>query len=97
MCCMFSLARRLVSEAAQITTQVTQDTGPTMAPGRITVEAQLWSLSEIDLIIEVPGIRTAARIMSGGQDTGAGGTANTSGSVGTTWYADTKKACFRKC
>jgi hypothetical protein len=64
---------------------------PTMVPGRITEEAQWWLPSEIDLIIEVPDIGTAARITSGGRDTGGGGTANTSGSAGITSFADTKK------
>jgi hypothetical protein len=68
---------------------------PTMAPGHITVEAQWWSPSEIDLIIEALDIGTAARITSGGRDTGAGGTANTSGSAATTSYADTKRAASR--
>jgi len=54
------------------------------------VEARWWSRSEIDLIIEVPDIGTAERITSGGQDTGAGGTANMSGSAATTSCADTK-------
>ena len=66
-----------------------------MAPGRITVEAQWWLPPEIDLIIEGRDIGTAARITSGGRDTGAGGTANTSGSAGITSYADTKKAALR--
>jgi len=59
-----------------------------MGPGRITVEAQWWLPSEIDLIIEVPDIGTAAGITSGSRDTGAGVTVNTSGSAGTTSYAD---------
>src|SRR5437867_12605688 len=62
----------------------------TMAPGRITAEAQWWLPSGIDLIIEVPDIGTAARITSGSQDTGAGGTANRSGSAATTSCEDTR-------
>jgi hypothetical protein len=54
------------------------------------VEAQWWSPPEIELIIEVRDIGTAAGITCGGRDTGAGGTANTSGSAATTLYADTK-------
>src|SRR6266481_1412470 len=68
---------------------------PTTAPDRITAEAQWWWPSEIDLITEVPDIGTAARITSGGRDTGAGGTANTSGSAATTSYADTKRPASR--
>jgi hypothetical protein len=63
-----------------------------MAPAHITVEAQSWSPSEIDLIIEAPDIGTAIRITSGGRDIGAGGTANTSGSAATTSYVHTKEA-----
>jgi hypothetical protein len=90
LCCLSSFAPRLVSQAAQITTLVIQAMVATMARGHIMVEARWWSRSEIDLIIEVPDIGTAERITSGGQDTGAGGTANMSGSAATTSCADTK-------
>jgi hypothetical protein len=62
---------------------------PTMVLGRITAGAQLQLPSEIDLIIEVPDIGTAARIMSGGRDTGVGGTTKRCGSAAITSYAVT--------
>lgn len=62
---------------------------PTMVLGRITVGGQWQLLSEIDLIIEVPDIGTAARIMSGGPDIGVGGTGKRYGSAAITSYAVT--------
>ncbi len=62
----------------------------TMAPGRITAEAQWWSRSGIDLTIEVLDTGPAARITSGDPGTGCGGTDRKSGDAATTSCGDTE-------
>jgi hypothetical protein len=85
----------LASQAAKIITPLIQAMVPIMAPGRITVEAQSWSPSGIDLTIEVPDIGRVARITSGGLDTGVGVTTNRSGSAATMSSGDTDPADSR--
>lgn len=84
---LFWFAPRSASQAAQTTRRVIRGMVPTMAPGRITVEAR-WVAVEIGLIIQVPAIGTAAHITFGNRGTGHGDTANRFGSVVITSHGD---------
>jgi hypothetical protein len=59
-------------------------------PGHTTEEARSWSRSAIDLTIAVPVTGMDARITSGNQVTGHGGTVSKSGSVAITSCEDTE-------
>ncbi len=67
----------------------------TMAPGRITEEAQSSSQLAIGRTIVDPGIGTVARIIFGGLVTGRGGTGSTYGSVVITLCEDTEVCAVR--
>jgi hypothetical protein len=67
----------------------------TMAPGRITEEAQSWSQWAIGRTIVDPGIGTVARITSGGLVTGLGGTGSKYGFVVITSCEDTEVHAVR--
>jgi hypothetical protein len=71
-------------------TQVITDLITVTVPGHTTEEAQSWSRSAIDLTIVVPVTGMDARITSGNQVTGHGGTVSKSGSVATTSSEDTE-------
>jgi hypothetical protein len=76
-------------------TQVTTDLITVTGLGHTTEEARSWSRSAIDLTIAVPVTGTGARITSGNQVTGHGGTVSKSGSVAITSYADTERRVGR--
>jgi hypothetical protein len=61
-----------------------QDTDLITVPGHITEEVQSWWRLAIGLTIAAPVIGTDARITSGSQATGHGGTVSRSGSVAIT-------------
>ena len=72
-------------------TPVTQViTGLITVPGHTTEEARSWSRSAIDLTIAVPVTGTDARITSGNQVTGHGGTVSKYGSAAITSCEDTE-------
>ena len=72
-------------------------TGLTMAPGRITAEAQSWWQLAIGRTIAVPDIGTAAYIMFGSLVTGRGDMVSACGFAGITWREDINPRSLVRC